>query len=268
MPRSGNGRPGPQGASGPSSGRNTDLAMEQHVLLALANSVLDVLAFNQFNQVEAAVGMRGGTLGFTQEEYFSYQITAVKARNRYVLQGRWREFGYEPFTMEVQRGWVLSPAMLSFLAAIGIARIGDSGQLQIIPLWDVRADAAVLDRMKRDRLTRLIQEAYDLAGFKYETSISTDYDGHQQVMVITYLPQAGKWVAREPFGLEDAVASRVLGVTPIKEVVDRRGGPEYEIVDTDALAAHLRELPLWLPPLQFRNDTVINYLLDYSDLRK
>jgi hypothetical protein len=241
--------------------------MEQHMLIAVANSALQVTAMQEFNQLHSAVSAHGGTLSFTEEEYYSYQLTAVKTRCKFVLGSRWRGLGYEYFDMDVTDRWVLSTAMLSILAAIGVVRLGGSG-LQIIPLWDQGADEATLELIARDRLTHAIKAVYQECGFRFEETISTDRDGHQQVMVLTYLPVAEKWLAQEPFGYEDAATSATLGLTNVTNVVPARGGPQYAIVDTDALAEQLKAVPTWMPEVQFRRQTVVKYLTESHDLTK
>jgi len=267
MARNVTGRPGQKAVSGPMSGQNDDLSVEQFMLIAVANSALDVIASGEYNQLHSAVSAQGGSLPFTEEEYYKYQLTAVKTRAKFVLNRRWREFGYQNFELDVHDEWALSTFMLSVLAAIGVSRIGGSG-LQIIPLWDSGADELTLDRIQRDSLTQRIKSVYQQTGMRFERTISDDRDGHQSVLVLTYLPEKEKWLTAEPAGLEDVATSYALGLTNVNDVVPARGGPQYAIVDTDALAEQLLSVPLWAPPLQFKKQTVVKYLPQLSDLTK
>jgi len=249
------------------SGPNDSISVEQWMLLALANSILDQLVTRQYDQLEAEIEAVGGSLGVTQDQYGRYQITALKTRDRKVLGGRWRSLGYAPFDMDVSEPWAITTAMHSVLSSVGEVRFGDSGP-RIYPLWDTGADDLVLNRDERDMVTRKLRAAYQQCGIKYENAISADREGHQKVMILAYLPEEGKWVAGEPFSLQDATAHACLGITPVTQVTSGRVGPDYMAVDMDALATHLAQVPFWVPNMQFKRRTVMQYLQDFADLRR
>lgn len=267
MSRQDNGRPGRMAAGAPTTGLNERMSVETWMLIVATNDALDQLLERQFDQLDAAISAQGGTLKFTTAEYRSYNVTAIKARVRFVLGGRWRGLGYEHFDMDVRDKWALSTAVHDVLSAIGVVRIGVSG-LQINPLWDSGADDATLTRNERDRLTPLIQSAFQRAGFKSLDAISADRDGHQQVMMLTYLPTTQEWWTAEPVGREDAASSMLLNATPVSGVARGADGPVYTVVDTERLADALTLYPTWLPPLTMKRQTVVRYTTELSDLSK
>jgi len=252
---------------GPTSGLNIAIPTEQFMLVVANNNSLTLLIDSMYDQMSAKVAAMGGTLEFTLEQYTKYVVTAIKVRVEFVLRGRWRGLGYEPTGMDVRDRWVIPVPVHDVLSAIGRVVVGASG-LQISPLWASEADDLVLTRQERDFITPRLQSAAQACGFKTLDSISADQEGHQKVMILTYLPTRREWWATEPVGREDGSTALVTGLIPVTSVERGRGGPAYTIVDTEQVASALELVPAWIPPLTLSLQTVVRYTAELADMSR
>lgn len=267
MARNESGRGGQQGrGTGPVSGHNF-ISMEQSMLVCAYNDSLISMNEHMYNQLRAGVEVHGGSLSFTEDDLLRYNITSIKVRTEFVDPSRWRSLGYQPTGMNVRDRWAILSPVHSILSAIGAVRIGASG-LQIVPVWDQSSDDYVLTRERRDIITPMIESAAQLGGFKVYDAISADPEGHQKVMIMTYIPSREEWWVTEPVGVEDGTAALATKLTPITSVVRGRGGAEYTIVDTDQLADQLSLIPAWAPPLTYGRQIVVHYMIQQSNLAK
>jgi hypothetical protein len=240
--------------------------MEQFVLVCVADNDAFTRAHQiMYNDWTARADAEGGRLGFSLEQFIRYTATAVKVRVEYVLHGRWRDMGYRPTGMSIRDRWKLVIPVHDTLSSIGTVALGASG-LQMFPVWDSQADALVFTRDERDSITPQIAAAAEAFGVKTVDSISSDQDGHKQVMLLTWIPTLREWWATEPVGREDGSTSQFLGLRPIVDVSRADGGPEYTYVDTDELATQLRLMPSWAPPLTLAEYTVVRYMHEFADL--
>lgn len=267
MARNESGRGGQQGrGTGPFSGYNF-ISMEQFMLVCAYNDSFVRMNEHMYNQLRAGVEVHGGELGFTEDELLKYNITGIKVRIEFVDPPRWRELGYTPTGMNVRNRWAILSPVHSIISAIGPVRLGASG-LQIVPVWDQSSDEYVLTRDRRDAITPMIESAAQMGGYKVYDAISSDSEGHQKVMLMTYIPSREEWWVTEPVGVEDGTAALATKLTPVTSVARGRGGAEYAIIDTDQLADQLSVIPAWVPPLTLGRRIVVNYLIDQANLAK
>jgi hypothetical protein len=261
--------------SGASEGRaqgaytafNPAVGVEQFMLIAVANADMQEMVSRMYSQLDSRVTAVGGQLSFTVEQFTKYNVTAFKARCAFVLRARWRSLGYERSDVDVRDSWAISTPIHDIISSIGTTRLGTAG-VQVVPLWDVNADALVLSRQERDLMTPLIKSAMQQSGFPIHEQLSADMEGHHQVMVLTYLPAHEEWWVREPVGREDAAAGMVSGIVPVTDVERATQGPSYAIVDTERLATALSDLSIWVPELKMDRMTVVRYLTELADMSR
>jgi len=237
------------------------------MLVVANNNSLTLLVNQMYDQMAAKVAAMGGNLEFTPEDFTSYIVTALKVRVEFVLRGRWRGLGYTPTGMDVRDRWAIPVPVHDILSAIGRVVVGTSG-LQITPLWATEVDELVLTRQQRDFITPRLQSAAQACGFKVLDAISADPEGHQKVMILTYLPTRREWWATEPVGREDGSTALVAGLIPVTSVERGVNGPTYTIVDTEQVATALELVPAWIPPLTLGLQTVVRYTAELADMSR
>jgi hypothetical protein len=246
---------------------NPAVGVEQLMLVVANNSDLREFVSMQFDQMRYMVDANGGRMDLELDEFIKYVVTGYKVRVEYVTKGTWRALGYRETGMHPKDRWAMPVPSHDAISSVGKTNLGTAGA-QIIPVWDRESDELVLTREQRDVVTLKLNTLTQRFGIPTASTLSTDMDGHHQVMILTYLPQREEWWAHEVFGREDAAASMVAGLRPVTVVEATKGGPEFAIVDTDQLASDLSSLSLWVPPLKLDKTTVIRYNVEMANLQK
>jgi hypothetical protein len=241
--------------------------VEQLMLVVGNNPNLRTFVSHQFNQLAYMADANGGVLNLALDELVSYVATGYKVRVEYVTKGKWQQMGFRRTFMHPKDQWAMLVPSHDAISAIGITEIGTAG-VRAVPVWDKESDDVVLSREQRDSITLKLQAITQRFGIPTASTLSTDIDGHHQVMILAYLPEREEWWAHEVFGREDAAASMVAGLRPVTVVEATKGGPEFAIVDTDQLASDLSSLSLWVPPLKLDKTTVIRYNVEMANLQK
>lgn len=256
----------PEGRNAPSyTGFNPRVELEQPMLIVADNSDLADFCDSMFGYIEASLEARGGRIEMDAQDFHKYCATAIKVRVEQVNRPRWRRLGYEYTGMTVTEGWALPTPMHDVISSIGETRVHSTETL-VYPVWKSSADELVIDKERRDFITRQLRSACSTLGLSVHDAISKDVDGHHQMMILIYLPDVQEWWTRTPTTREDAAASMVLGSKPVRNVRRERGGAVYEDVDLEPLATALTQLPVWMPDLRMERQVVVRYLSELAKL--
>lgn len=237
------------------------------MLIVAANADLATFCDQMYGQMDAAVNAHGGILTFTADQFKRYCITGIKVRVEHVTGRDWRALGHEFTGMTVREGWAMPSPMMDVISSIGKATIGLS-EIRVYPVWDRSSDELVMDKAERDIISQALRSTGRQLGFQTSDALSADFEGHQQTMVLVYLPNAigGEWWSKEPVSREDAAASLLLGLAPIENVVRGDGGADWAIVNNEQVAAALAHMPIWMPELRMEREVVVRYLPEMAKL--
>jgi len=254
-------------AQGAYSSFNPAVGVEQLMLVVANNSDLRAFVSHMFDQLSYMVDANGGILNLSQDELIAYAVTGYKVRVEYVTKGKWQAMNFRRTQMHPKDHWAMLVPIHDAISAVGITELGTAG-VRVIPVWDPASDELVLSREQRDAITLKLDAITDRFGIQRASTLSTDIDGHHQVMILTYLPEREEWWSHEVFGREDAAAAMVGGLRPATLTNVTSSGPEFAVVDTDRLATELSSMSLWVPPLKLDRTTVVRYRLEMANLQK
>jgi hypothetical protein len=235
------------------------------MLIVAANADLHEFCDQMFGQMEAGVAAHGGTLAFTAEQFRSYCITGIKVRVEHVSGRTWRSYGHDYTGMTVREGWAMPTPMMDIISSVGTARLGAS-EIRVFPVWDKAADGLVMNKAERDFVSQALRSAGRQLGFQTSDALSSDFEGHQQTMVLVYLPTYGEWWSKDPVSREDAAASLLLGLRYVEDVTRGDGGADWAIVDNEQVATALTHMPIWMPELRMERQVVVRYLTEMAKL--
>jgi len=258
----------PEGrAQGAYGSFNPAVGVEQLMLVVASNSDLRTSVGHMFSQLAYLVDANGGIMNLAEEELLRYAVTGYKVRVEYVTKGKWQSLNYRRTQMHPKDQWAMLVPLHDAISAVGMTQLGTAG-VRIVPVWDPESDELVLTREQRDQITLKLNTLTQRFGIQTASTLSTDIDGHHQVMILAYLPEREEWWAHEVFGREDAAAAMLGGLRPVSLAEVTSAGPRYEIVDTDSLATSLSSMSLWVPPLKLDKTTVVRYQIEMANLQK
>lgn len=234
----------------------------------LVVAVNDDLAFfcdMVIQELDSLLAAQGGKTDVTSDQFRRYVATAIRVRIEHVDRSLYKSHGNQNTGLTVERGWALPVNVHDLLSGIGNVSL-DDGITTIRPVWDRAGNDLLMDESERNLVTRNLKAAFKGLGITYQEDISRDQDGRHSVMVLTFLPGAGEWQSRTPIDREGAKSSLLLGIRPVTDVVRGRGGADYALVDTDAVATALRQLPFWVPEWRMQHAVVVRYLRETAAL--
>jgi len=232
--------------------------VEKGKVITPLQGTLNEFADTVYDQLDALGAARGGGLRFTREEHFGYMYTALCVRVEHVSKGRWLQLGHtRNYDYGVHEGWAVLPPLEYVLASVGNASYGPAA-IQVYP--DLSAPTPVLEKRERDRITAEIRGICSANAVRYSTVLPKDYDGHKDVMLLTYVDNTtsesvtydtltAMWLA--PTGqctVEDAIIASIIGLRD-PEVVPGMGVPS-----------------MWFPQVHVKDTTVRRYLVEFSRL--
>lgn len=259
------GPPRGRGGSGMYSEVNPSREGESSMLVVAVNDDLAEFCGRVFDEIDSRLRAHGGETALEREQVYRYVATAIKVRVEAVDRPRFRSLGHGHTGMNVETGWALPVPIHNMLSSLGIVTL-DGGTTRVVPIWDKSGDTLVMDVRERDEVTRHLRAALTGIGVKFENDISKDRDGQHSVMVLTYLPGAGEWWSSSVLSEEGAKHNMLLGLRPVTDVVRGSNGADYALVDTDAMAVALRQLPFWVPEWRMQRRIVVRFLNEAATL--
>lgn len=249
--------------------------VEKAKMVSATAGTLELHADYTYDQLDALAAARGGTLQFTREEYFGYESTALAIRVEHVSKGRWRSLGHtRHYEYSAHEGWAIVPTLEYVLASIGNVTFGPAA-IQIYPDLDTEA-TPILERSVRDRITAYIRGVCSANAVRVSIALPKDYDGHTDVMTLTYL---SAWAA--PASAIDALVNSPVAEETGEVVYGRPAmwvAPSGQCTVEDAVIASIiglrdmevtsmQEVPsLWIPQVHVKESTVQKYLMEFSRL--